>query len=179
MQHKAFLFDSSTFELELKLLLVQSLVMRDCASLISFIVSNLDVLSDPYEGEPLDETWQNLLETRDAHQLGDFALTKYYDPADDLGLGDGWDNAQQFAYPLAKALGYSPILGTTIGTTEEEFDPGKMGSYIQSVPQVEASLRALIDAVEDHWKEALEEVISMIQLLEAAAKLGKGLYITF
>src|SRR5690349_15161787 len=90
MEHKAFVFDWESFLQELSELLFSALVSDDTTRLKAWINSNVADLKDPYEGEPLTKDWEDTLDVKDAHQYGDFALTKYYDPARDIGLGHEW-----------------------------------------------------------------------------------------
>jgi len=75
MEHKAYTFDFASFDVELRPILEKVLRTGELDSLIDFIVRHLENLSDPYEGEPLNENWEQLIESRDPHQYGDFALT--------------------------------------------------------------------------------------------------------
>ncbi|GAA4441632.1 hypothetical protein [Bremerella cremea] len=173
MEHKAFIFDYEKFEHELLPLLQNALSTNECSSLISFIQQNMDSLTDPYEGEPLNDDWEGMIETEDAYQYGDFALTKYYDPTDDIGLGSAWQNIQEFI-PADRTT--SPILGSVVGANEDPFDPGKMGAYFQSKEQVAENLEFLQQLVEQHSSEELDEAID---LLQQASQSQKGLYVTF
>ena len=85
---------------------------------MSFINANLGDLRDPYEGEPLGADWESLIETGDAHQYGDVALTKYYDPLADIGLGASWERVQELV-ANDPTLMESPILGSTIGPKDD------------------------------------------------------------
>ena len=80
IEHKAYLFDHATFTLELEPMLREALTSADCRALGTFIDKHLGELKDPYEGEDLPMDWRSLLESVDPHQVGDIALTKYYDP---------------------------------------------------------------------------------------------------
>jgi len=171
-EHKAFLFDFDRFNSELRPLLVAALESGDLTGLVSFIGANLSELKDPYEGEPLTADWQKLIETRDAHQLGDFALTKYYDPQDDRGLGSEWQAVQDI---IAKNLKESPILGTAVGPKGNLFDPGKMGSYFQSSAQVRSNIAKLAALSSSNGKS----MTRAMAMLEAAEEAGTGLYVTF
>ena len=175
MEHKAFLFDGDRFDVELRPVLEAALSTGDCSPLVDFIRDNLDALTDPYEGEPLEPDWESLLETKDADNYGDFALTKYYDPASDIGLGAGWDLIQDLVAD-DPAADTSPILGTTVGPDDSPFDPGKMGSYFQSPSQAAASLRRLRDLARESPSDAAADAVRM---LEQAVEAGKGLYVTF
>jgi hypothetical protein len=134
MEHKAFVFDTKAFDLEVRPVLERALSDGDTRGLVDFIRGNVDVLKDPYEGEPLNENWENSLQVRDPHQYGDFALTKYYDPRQDIGLGRDWEEVQSLL--LAEIGTDLPILGRPIGPPNSLFDPGKMGSYFQSEADV-------------------------------------------
>ena len=173
MEHKAFIFDYDRFERELLLVLRDALATNECSALISFIRQNIDSLTDPFEGEPLADNWEGMIETEDAHQYGDFALTKYYDPSDDIGLGSVWQTVQEYV-PADRSI--SPILGCIVGSSEGPFDPGKMGSYFQNNEQVAESLEFLQQLAQQHCSE---EVAEAVNLLERAFQSHKGLYVTF
>lgn len=64
MEHKAFLLDEKTFQNELSPILYEALEHNNAAPLQFFIEENLEQLTDPYEGEPLDEDWETMLELR-------------------------------------------------------------------------------------------------------------------
>jgi hypothetical protein len=175
MEHKAFLFDYDSFERELRAILEDALRSGDHSGLVSFINANLGDLRDPYEGEPLGADWEAMIETQDPHQYGDFALTKYYNPTADIGLGAAWENLQELIAndPL---LTESPILGSTIGLKDDPFDPGKMGSYLQSAQQVRQNQRYLANLAK---KERAEVLNRAIQMLQEAVDANTGLYVTF
>lgn len=175
MEHKAFLFDYDSFDRELRAILEDGLRTGDHHVLVSFINSNLRNLCDPYEGEPLGTDWEAMIETLDSHQYGDFALTKYYKPTDDIGLGAAWENLQELISndPL---LTESPILGSTIGPKDAPFDPGKMGSYFQGVQQVRQNRRYLLNLAK---KNRTQDLKNAIQMLQGAENVGTGLYVTF
>jgi hypothetical protein len=175
MEHKAFLFDYESFDGELRALLENALLSGDSTGLVSFINANLGSLKDPYEGEPLADDWQDLIETQDAHQYGDFALTKYYDPKADTGLGADWDEVQQMiaADPL---MTESPVLGSTVGPPDDPFDPGKMGAYFQTKQQVQRNYSNLTGL---GVKQPASTLNRAIQMLQGAVDAGSGLYVTF
>jgi hypothetical protein len=175
MDHKAFLFDYDSFDRELRPILEEALRAGDYRRLVSFINANLDHLRDPYEGEPLGSDWEAMIETQDPHQYGDFALTKYYDPTADIGLGTGWENLQELM-ASDPVLTESPILGDTIGPRDDPFDPGKMGSYVQSAQQVCQNRKYLLNLAK---KEQREDLDRAIQMLTKAAGAETGLYVTF
>jgi hypothetical protein len=175
MEHKAFLFDTDRFDRELRPTIEEALCTGDCAPLVDFIRDNVDLLTDPYEGEPLAPGWDALLETKDVHTYGDFALTKYYDLTSDIGLGAAWERLQEF-FANDPDIVTSPILGATIGPGDSPFDPGKMGAYFQSPSQVAANYHHLLDLARESRSDFVADAVRM---LGQAARAGKGLYITF
>ena len=116
-----------------------------------------------------------MIETPDPHQYGDFALTKYFDPTADIGLGAAWEELQDL-FANNSTLTESPILGSTIGPTEEPFDPSKMGSYFQSARQARENCKYLLGLAINEQTEDLQRAI---QMLNEAVVAEKGLYITF
>jgi hypothetical protein len=175
-EHKAFVFDYFNFELQLKDILESSLINDDSSALSTYIMQNLSYLKDPYEGETLDDNWESMLETQDVHQYGDFALTKFYNPQEDIGVGYEWADLHNF-------LSHKPgceniILGLPIGSDGNYFDPGKLGSYFQTSNEVKKNLRLLEDIIEKDPESTLRlEGIS--KMLQSAGREDKGLYVTF
>jgi len=175
MEHKAFIFDHQSFDQELRETLEEALDSGNCEKLLTFISENKESLSDPYEGDPLEDDWKSMIEVEDAHQYGDFALTRYYSPQDDIGLGSSWNFVQEIVAGIGSAV-TSPILGSTIGPESDPFDPGKAGSYLQSIEQVRESLAGLRALAETHQSVEFGEAVV---LLQEASESGKGLYVTF
>jgi hypothetical protein len=175
MEHKAFLFDHERFEHELRPVLERALAQGSSEDLKRFIADHLQALKDPYEGMPLDEDWEDLLEIDEPDQYGDFALTKYYDPAQDFGLGSEWFSEQELIEsksPGASAL----LLGKPLSGGDALFDPGKMGAYFSSPDDVRDGLRLLKNLAASG---DLPEATAVRVLFEKAANAGVGLYITF
>lgn len=175
MEHKAFLFDYCGFECELQAILETAIGSSDVSELLRFIEENLSELRDPYKGDSLRGDWESRIEIRDAHQYGDFALTKYYDPSVDIGLGGSWVRIQEMA-GNDSAIDESPILGRTVGPRDDPFDPGKLGSYFQDARQVRRSHEYLLEIAKAQRTEHLDEALAM---LEASRKREAGLYVTF
>ncbi len=146
MDHKAYAFDYAGFQRRLAPILYAALETGDAGPLRAFIEANRAELTDPYEGEPLEE-----LPDGDVHELGDFALTAFYDPACDIGLADDWEEAGDAA------------LGVPFGPPSNLFDPGRMGSYFQSPELVERNRRTATD-------EGARQML---------AETDAGLYLTF
>jgi len=175
MDHKAFLLDYVPFDRELRPTLEGALLSGSLTGLEAFINLNVGKLRDPYQGEPLGSNWKAMLETHDAHQYGDFAMTKYYDPAADIGLGASWETVQDLI-SADSALTNSCILGNTIGPQDGPFDPGKMGSYFQSPEEVLQSHKYLLHLLGSENGADLENALHM---LKEAVDAKTGLYITF
>jgi hypothetical protein len=163
MEHKAFVFDFQGFEKELRPILEKALASNNSSELLRFIEANRASLKDPYEGEPLGEDWREMAEGQDPHQWGDFALTKYYEPSDDRGLGPRWEALQ--SQLLAKLGKDQALLGKTVGPPANPFDPGKMGSYFQSEEDVKANLSEL----QRLQGNGAGEADRLVEILRAAA----------
>lgn len=177
MSHKAYAFDWLAFEHdELHGLLLAALTSGDIAGLIRYIEAHRDDLKDPYEGDPLNEDWGNMLENRDVHEYGDFALTRFYDPAEDCGIWDQWRTIDRLLPEADRAT----LLGTPLGLPGAYFDPGRLGSYFQTPKLVARSLarvqRFKLPDLEDYQRESLER---FAELLEQCKEAGSGLYVTF
>ena len=95
MEHKAFVFDCEGYSIELEKILTNSLLNNETTFLISFIEQNLENIKDPYEGEPLELSWKTAIDLKNVDEVGDFSLTKFYNPTDDIGLGDEWHNIKR------------------------------------------------------------------------------------
>ncbi|MEW5858931.1 MAG: hypothetical protein AB1861_16355 [Cyanobacteriota bacterium] len=178
MEHKAFVFDYDAFVDELGNILENALLTNNHERLASFIKQNLNFLKDPYEGEALSTSWETMVEPKDPHQYGDFALTKFYDPQDDIGLGAmwEWENIQKI---LKRECGKDfVILGTPFGSKDNYFNPGKMGSYFQSKNQVQGNLQLLTEILY-RKSDICGELNEAFKMIQKAAEAEKGLYITF
>ena len=173
MEHKAFIFDFDGFENELCPLIQHALRTDNCSGILEFICNNMDSLVDPYEGEQLQTDWEEMIEVADPHQYGDFALTKYYDPTQDIGLGLAWEVVQDHIDPNRTT---SPILGTVVGEFESPFEPGKLGAYFQSRELIAQNLD-YVQKIKQCKSSA--DLDNAIRLLQVASSSEKGLYVTF
>jgi hypothetical protein len=109
-----------------------------------------------------------MLGNRDVHEYGDFALTRFYNPATDLGVAEEWaeiDNLLSEADRLA-------LLGFPLCSENNVFDPGRMGSYFQTPAQVSESL-GIVNNLET------KTVASFKELLKACRQSDLGVYVTF
>ncbi len=177
LEHKAFVFDYSSFQDELMDILVNSLKTETTDRLKQFILQNLSSLKDPYEGDMLDSDWESLMEVYDAHQYGDFAITKFYNPQDDVGLGYDWQELDELLNQELDSK-YSILLGSTIGSKDNLFDPGKIGFYFQSLQQVNNNLEIIKTLIREK-PELVEPLKIAIAMFQSAVSESKGLYITF
>lgn len=168
MEHRAFLFDWKAFQSELLPVLQSALEIDRTQPLIDFIQMRLGRCRDPYEGLPLAASWRESLEVGDVQEVADFALTAYYQPSEDRGLGSGWIEVQSALAPEGQAA----LLGQPFGVGEAVFDPGRMGAYFQTPEQVARSLSTLRSA-------AALSGSAFLELLEDAVHLERGMYVTF
>jgi hypothetical protein len=169
MSHKAFAFNWAGFERELAPLLLSALTQNKTEALIEFANAQRESLVDPYTGSPLEDDWRENLEVGDVQEIGDFVLTKYYDPSADFGLGSEWQTLEAKLSPSGKQA----LLGKPFGRPDRYFDPGRMGSYFQDEATVTKSLDELRKAPES---AALTEFVN---LLAQSATQKKGVYVTF
>jgi hypothetical protein len=166
---KAFEFDWLAFNADFRPLLVAALGSHDKAILLAFIDNHRDAIRDPYEGEPLNADWQTQLEDPDDVQaLGDFALTRYYDPTADFGIGHTWLGLSEKLNPQER----DALLGHPIGNGASLFDPGRMGSYFQS-PEL------LIESIKVLSRARRPDLENYVACLGACQAKGKGIYVTF
>jgi len=171
MSHKAYAFDWRAFEADgLYALLLAALQSGDAGRIKRYIDAHYDDLRDPYEGEPLDTKWEALLENRDVHEYGDFALTRFYDPLDDRGLADDWSAIDGELCESDRAA----MLGLPIGPSGREFDPGRQGSYFQTPQRVVDSLLRVEGVV-----AKMPKLRPFAELLRACVESGRGVYVTF
>lgn len=168
MQHKAFAFDWTSFDRELRSILVNALLDADASRLVSFIDDNLDFMRDPYEGERLQPDWKNQLQAVDnVQELGNFALTRYYDPVSDAGIGDAWLDLDESIEKIRDKM-----LGPAIGPPHNLFDPGGMGAYFQT-PELASELSVVVQHIEHPC------FVDLKAMLRVAVANGNGLYVTF
>src|SRR5258708_4091873 len=92
MEHHAFVFDHDAFDAELLPVLKYVLPLENVEPLVQFINTNLIHLSTPLEGTLLDDSWRESLPVHDVSGYGALALTRYYNPLDDVGLRLEWDS---------------------------------------------------------------------------------------
>lgn len=169
MSHKAYAFDWRTFkDDELHRILLESLKTGDTAAIANYIEAHREEIKDPYGG-PIEQGWQATLGDLDVHEYGDLALTRFYDPADDRGIGDSWLAVDA----MLEEQDRTALLGCPLGEARREFDPGRQGSYFQTPGQVVESLRR-VERV--GHTDVLQ---SYTQLLRACAVSGLGVYVTF
>lgn len=176
MEHQAYLFDYAGFTSSLGRILYEALD-GDLDALVRFIEGSRDRLSDPSEGMPLNERWQDRVEPEDAHQLGDLALTAFYSPRQDVGLGYTWQEALHDAELEGMGDSRAVVLGEPFGPPGNPFDPGKMGSYFRSWGTVHTQRQAITTATANGVHS--EAVLDIQRMLTRADKAGRGLYVTF
>jgi hypothetical protein len=168
MSHKAFILDWDAFRLELAPLLESSLRDGDTTRLFQFGDRHLESLRDPNEGEMLGDDWAGGLGGGDVQEVADYLLTRYYDPTEDVGLGEAWLGLEDHLDAEQRRA----LLGQPFGPEGATFDPGRMGSYFQDGAAVRRSLVALRQTTRP-------ELRGFISSLEQAVSSARGLYVTF
>ncbi|HPF39536.1 MAG TPA: hypothetical protein PK093_12900, partial [Phycisphaerae bacterium] len=164
-----------SFVSELAPSLRAALITEQCQPLLDFINRHHDLLTSPREGAPIGDDWIATLSSRDAHQFGAIALTKFYSPSQEMGLGAGWKIVDDILVADGRFLA-SPILGDPFDADGVVFDPGGMGAYFQSPSMVRTSL-GMMRTIARY--DATPEVVEAVTMLERAARAGAGLYVTF
>lgn len=168
MSHKAFAFDWQRFDADLAPLLRSALSTNDGAALVEFIHRERLNLTDPYQGEPLSIDWDSTLENGNVQELGDFAITRYYNVIQDAGIGELW-------IAVSDALsedGANSLLGVPLCDGERYFDPGSQGAYFQSPQMVRQSYSILRG-------NRSSELASFVALLRRCVSKDIGVYVTF
>lgn len=174
--HRAYALAHAELGAELLPVLHAALETDEGGELSRFIDAHLEALTDPYEGEPLSKDWREALESGTVQELGDFALTKYYDGDLDIGLDADWLEVRD-ALEQAKVDG-DLLRGAVLGPPSRPFDPSGNGSYFQSAAEVRRA--AAVVAQLESERPDLRDVLSPLRgMLGEAARLGRGLYVTF
>jgi hypothetical protein len=168
MEHKAYAFDWNRFAAELLSILLHALETQEKSPLEDFIDKHRTEMTDPYEGRLLPEQWRGSIETDDLLSIADVALTRYYRPAEDHGIGGSWMEISE-SLPAAAA---TALLGECLGPPHAQFDPGRMGSYFQKPDSVLNSLQVL-NGINYRDLQAYRK------LLERCGRSELGVYVTF
>src|SRR5436190_17514448 len=171
MEYKAYPLDYERFNAELAPILFHALVTGEVGALVEFIKRRLEQLADPAEGKPLAGYWPELARGRpvsffgldwqinpnDPDDLGDLALTAYYNPLDDAGLGPLWADTGSQLVGVSEVPDdqrdhrLSPIiLGDVFGPPDNWFNPGKLGSYFRSWETVRRQRETLEQTMARH-----------------------------
>jgi len=145
-------------------ILLEAIDTNNDASLREFLSRSISECYSPYDGEPLTAPWESNLEAGDIQELADFALTKFYAPDANQGVGHNWIELDaQLPEEARRAL---------LGLSVAGFDPGRQGAYFQSPSDVAKSATALSGCPHP-------ELLSYRKLLEESRRQGLGAYITF
>lgn len=177
MNHQAYVFDYEAFAGTLRPLLVSALNTQNSAPLQAFIDDHLGQLRDPRTGVPVGTDWRSLWNAQDVQVCGALALTCYYDPRQNIGIGELWqeiDNLVLEEFGADRRL----TLGSGLGPNEQRFNPGRQGSYFQTADEVRDNLQVLQKYLVRRaaMRPSLEPVERMLQ---QAAEADQGLYVTF
>jgi hypothetical protein len=176
MEHKAYSFNYDEFTATLAPILFAALANGDVQPLMRYIEENREHLTDPYEGDPLDAQWTEHIEPMDAHQLGDFALTRFYSPREDIGLGYTWEASLEDVRREVDENAEAIVLGEPFGPSSHPFDPGKMGSYFQSWESVHRRRAAVAQVLKGHHSDTVADVAHLLSRPDDARL---GLYVTY
>lgn len=189
MEHKSFLFNTSAFTKELSEIILTAGETDNEKLLISFINQNLNDLKSPYSGEELTSEWIEELETEDIQELADFAMTKYYNPDEELGLSYSWELLlESFDELDLKFNNEYYILGKSLDSENFTLDPGRMGLGFIDSQQISSIHKELISLkqnfinifeTESLDKEVIQAYEELIEIYEEAKESNCGLLMTF
>jgi len=128
MEHKAFLFNTAKFQIEIRPILEKSLDEGGKDYAITYINQNYLKLMSPYTGEYLDENWMDEIEIGGIQEYIDFILTSCYDPNEDMGLEYAWDALIEAMSKVhvSNDVEYW-VLGKPVRYKDIIIDPGAMG----------------------------------------------------
>ncbi|UPZ16628.1 hypothetical protein [Flavobacterium humidisoli] len=189
MEHKSFLFNTSAFTKELSEIILTAGETDNEKLLISFINQNLNDLKSPYSGEELTAEWIEELETEDIQELADFAMTKYYNPDEELGLSYSWELLlESFDELDLKFNNEYYILGKSLDSENFTLDPGRMGLGFIDSQQISSIHKELISLKQNFTnifetesldKEVIQAYEELIEIYEEAKESNCGLLMTF
>jgi len=189
MEHKSFLFNTSAFTKELSEIILTAGETDNEKLLISFINQNLNDLKSPYSGEELTAEWIEELETEDIQELADFAMTKYYNPDEELGLSYSWELLlESFDELDLKFNNEYYILGKSLDSENFTLDPGRMGLGFIDSQQISSIHKELVTLkqnfinifeTESLDKEVIQAYEELIEIYEEAKESNCGLLMTF
>lgn len=194
MEHKAFLFDTAKYHIEIEKVLELCCQCGDSSLAKQYIDEHLEMFSSPYTWEPLEQDWEQELENGNMQEYFDFLLTACYDGEDDIGLSYSWDAVNEIIKLLDFMDGAEKcVLGTKIGFHEIVVDPGQMGLGIIDATEISKLKEKLIEnkaklenmplsedlmygLTQDEICDAYDELCN---IYKEAEKEGKGILFTF
>ena len=196
MIHKAYCFDTKAFDNDLREIITKCVDGNNLSELRSFICDNVEFLSSPYSFDALDEDWQDELENGEIQELSDFALTRYYDVSDDIGLEESWNSLLESLKAIKMLNDYSYyVIGEEFSVGDFCLDPGGMGLGFVDVNEItnikeeliekrdyfgKAIQKTKVDTIYELTTEEIENAYSqLIDIYEQAEKNQKGLMFTF
>ena len=165
--HRAFAFNWESFDTSLRPMLEYALTNSSRDILVDFVDRNRDRLVDPYDGLPLPPSWQLLMENpNDIHTIGDFCLTRFYDPKRDHGISERFETVSA----LLSDNEVRCLCGHVLGSKVSPFDPVGMGCYFQKPRAVVESRRTLA--------QHRDQLAGFLNFLDDCISDGLGLYVT-
>ena len=160
--HKAFVFDEAAFRRELAPILDR----HDDTALENFISDHRAELRDPETGTALELSWREKPENEGRGRRAALALTAYYDPTANIGLGNA-ASKYRFAlmdlYPEGRVF----VAGGSLGVPE---------GYFQSAPYV-AESTAILERLRSDFPLKADVIDPVLAMLQTAATASRGLYI--
>ena len=160
--HQAFVFDEAAFRRELAPLLDR----QADAALESFINDHRARLRDPETGAALELSWRQEPENEGFARRAALALTAFYDPTANIGLGS---SAQKCRFALMDLYPEGRVFvgGGSLGVPEGHF---------QSAGYVAESV-VILERLQAEHRQKADVIDPVLTMLQAALHTGRGLYI--
>ncbi|WP_309716122.1 hypothetical protein [Armatimonas sp.] len=162
--HKAFVFDEAAFRRDLAPILDR----HDDAALEHFISDHRAQLRNPRNGGHIESDWRDDAAFDGFARRTTLALTAYYDPTANIGLGSAASKCRFGLidlYPESRVFVSGGALGVPDG-------------YFQSASYVAESV-AILENLRSELPLKADVIDPVLTMLQAAKSVGQGLYIIF
>lgn len=103
------------------------------------------------------------MEINDLQDYADIALTKFYNPAEDIGLNYEWLRVVKIFNEELSLDGDRFVFGQQICSTSYCFNPGRIGSYFQSFDDTQRNLNIIRECLKHKSELAILEMVTILQ----------------
>jgi hypothetical protein len=177
MNHKAYVFEDEAFDKELSVPLANALRKNDPKILLPFIDSHREQLKWK-RTDPMPKDLHAWCMEEGVQQAGDLALTAFYDPEAEIGLGPAWHQMHE----LLDSIDVDAV-GTLCGepfVARVVFNPGGLGAYFQTADEVWGNRDGLKSILRRNrkWVPIFAPASAMLETALQTGN-GKGLFVWF